>query len=267
MHRLCALLVGAACAMTLAPLASAADLQREEPIFINARPPAFAWSGCYLGLNTGVAFDHANFATTVDQGSHFFLASNVAAVGAAGTGISNGQVGFTGGAQAGCNWQRGSLVFGLEGDFNGLAPKAEFTGNATTTLGPASVTNSITTSWLATVRPRVGYAPYRALVYVTGGAAFARLKFEQSYSEPDFPASGNSAAVDVKAGWTIGAGYEYAFANNWSARAEYLYARFNSATNNDWLLVTPIATSNQFHGSASNLNLNLLRIGLNYKLM
>ena len=267
MHRLCALLVAAIWTTALEPNASAADLQREGLVYLNARPPAFAWSGCYVGLNTGVAFDHVGFATTVDQGSHFFLAPNVAAVGAAASGTSNGQVGFIGGAQTGCNWQTGSLVFGLEGDFNGLAPKAEFTGNGTTTLGPVSVTNSISTSWLATVRPRVGYAPYRTLVYVTGGIAVARFKFGQTYSEPNFPASGSSDAVDVKAGWTIGAGYEYAFANNWSARFEYLYARFNSAANNDWLLVTPIATSNQFHGSAGDLNMNILRVGLSYKLM
>jgi len=267
MRRLSASLIGAVYAVAFAQIASAADLPRQASAYPPAHPPAFSWSSCYAGVNDGAAWNHVDFASTVDPGTHFSLTSNVAAVGAAGTGASNGHVGFVGGGQVGCNWQTGSFVFGLEGDLNGLTPKAEFAGNAVTTLGPVSVTNSVETRWLATVRPRLGYAPYRSFVYLTGGVAFARFKFTQTYSEPNFPAFGSSEVSDTKTGWTIGAGYENAFTNNWSAKIEYLYARFDSTIGNNWLLVTPIATSNEFHSSASSLNLNIVRVGLNYKFM
>ena len=157
-------------------------------------------------------------------------------------------------------------MFGVEGDFNGLTTKAAVTGDTVTTLGFVSVTNSVETSWLATVRPRLGYAPYRALVYLTGGVAFARFKFTQTYAEPNFPAFGSSEVSDIATGWTFGGGYEYAVTDRLSAKIEYLYARFNTI-GNDWLLVTPIATGNQFHGSAADLKLNIFRVGLSYKFM
>ena len=255
----------AVCALAFAQTASAADLSGWTPVA--TRPPAFNWSGCYAGVTAGAAWIHTNIATTVDPGSHYSLTSNTALVGAAASGPTNGDAGFIGGAQVGCNWQSGSLVFGVEGDFNALTTKAAGTGGTITTLGPVSVTNSIDPSWLATVRPRVGYAPYRGLVYLTGGVAFARFKFTQAYAEPMFPAFGNSEVSDVATGWTFGGGYEYAFTDKLSAKVEYLYARFNSIGSNDWLLVTPIATSNQFHSSAADLNLNVLRFGLSYKFM
>jgi outer membrane immunogenic protein len=266
MHRPAASLIGAACGLVFAQIASAADLSRWPPVYTSARPPAFNWSGCYFGVNAGVAWNHSDIATTVDQGSHFSLASNTALVGAAASGPTNGETGFVGGGQAGCNWQNRSLVFGVESDFNVLTPKAQVMGGTVTTLGPVSVTNSIETSWLATVRPRVGYAPYRGLIYLTGGVAFANFKFTQTYSEPNFPAFGSSEVSATKTGWTFGGGYEYAVTDKLSAKAEYLYARF-SAVGNDWLLVTPIATSNQFHSSASDFDLNIIRVGLSYKFM
>jgi len=266
MYRPAAPLIGAACALAFTQFASAADLSDWAPVYTSARPPAFDWSGCYVGVNAGAAWNHAKFSTTVDQGTHYSLASNTALVSAAASGSGSGDAGFIGGGQVGCTWQKGSLVFGVEGDFNGLTAKTSVTGDTVTTLGAVSVTNSIETSWLATVRPRVGYAPYRGLVYLTGGVAFARFKFTQTYSEPSFPAFGGSEVSATTTGWTFGGGYEYAVTDSLSAKIEYLYARFN-AFGNDWLLVTPIATSNQFHGSAADLNLNILRVGLSYKFM
>ena len=154
MRRPAAPLIGAACALAFVRVASAADLSGWPPV-TSARPPSFNWSGCYAGLNAGVAWNHANIATTVDPGSHFSLPSNVALVGAAASGSMNQDAGFIGGAHAGCNWQNGFLVFGVEGDFDALTAKATSTGDTVTTLGPVSVANSVETSWLATVRPRV----------------------------------------------------------------------------------------------------------------
>lgn len=60
-------------------------------------------------------------------------------------------------------------------------------------------------SYLGTVRGRVGYTWDRLLPYVTGGLGF----------------------TDNETGGVIGAGLEYAFAPQFSAKVEYLYAGMN----------------------------------------
>ena len=68
--------------------------------------------------------------------------------------------------------------------------------------------------WFGTVRPRVGFALDRTLLYVTGGLAYGNQKL----SIPGY-ASGTSTDI----GWTAGAGAEYAFTNNVTAKLEGLY--------------------------------------------
>ena len=63
-------------------------------------------------------------------------------------------------------------------------------------------------------------------------------------------------------GWTAGAGLEYAFWNNWSARVEYDYIGLNGATYG-----TPAGfvsfPSDTFTGS--NRNIQMVTLGINYK--
>jgi outer membrane immunogenic protein len=69
--------------------------------------------------------------------------------------------------------------------------------------------------WFGTVRGRLGYAAGPWLVYGTGGVAFGNVK--TSIEQSSF-----SGSVD-RAGWTAGAGVEYQFLANWSAKVEYLH--------------------------------------------
>ena len=68
-----------------------------------------------------------------------------------------------------------------------------------------------------TARARVGYAVDRALLFVTAGYAGA----EDKISVP-----GVVSSTDWRSGGAFGGGIEYAFTNNISAKAEYLYAPF-----------------------------------------
>ena len=97
---------------------------------------------------------------------------------------------------------------------------------------------------LVTVRARAGYAIDRALLYVTGGYAGA----EDKISVPGY------SSTDWHSGGVIGAGVEYAFTNNISAKAEYLYAPLGDKT-----------YSNGVNSAKSDVNLSLVRAGLNYK--
>ena len=164
--------------------ASAADLpvRAAPPAPIIAAVPVFTWTGFYVGVNAGYGWN-ANDSITVG-GVRFDL---------------DDEGGFVGGAQAGYNYQIGSFVVGLEGDIQ----YADFGGDDRFDFdGDGILDDDFNTSdWFGTVRARAGVAFDRALIYATGGFAFA----------------------DNATGWTVGGGLEYAFTNNLSAKIEGLY--------------------------------------------
>ena len=241
--------------------AAAADLAIKAP-----EPPAYQWSGCYVGLNAGGGASGANFASSVDSGTHL-TGGDPALVGADGSGSANVSS-FLGGGQAGCNWQSRTLVFGLEGDFDYFHSNPLFSNNTDTLsdgVTPFTVTQSLTTDFLATVRPRIGIAADRNFAYVTAGAAFTRASYTQSYTDGATPAgTGLATGSRFLAGWTAGAGWEYAWTDHWTFRAEYLYASFPAATNALGTITDAGGGTNTLHGSA-NLVVQLARLGVNFK--
>ena len=64
-------------------------------------------------------------------------------------------------------------------------------------------------------------------------------------------------------GWVAGAGWEYAVADHWTFRAEYLYAGF-SKVNAVGAITDAGGGANTLHGS-SDLTVQILRAGVNYK--
>jgi outer membrane immunogenic protein len=214
------LFVAGAGLLALAGAAAAADL---PPAGTYYKPPAFVpaytWSGFYLGINGGGGLGWSNWDT------------------AGGFHTSGGLVGGT----IGYNYQINRVVVGGEGDIDWSGIRG-----STTTLGcPAGCTAS--DSWLATVRARLGYAADRFMPYVTGGGAFGNI----NASTPGL--AGGSA---TNAGWTIGAGLEFAIAGNWTAKAEYLFVdlgKFNCG-------ISCGAPSDNV-----SFNANLIRGGINYR--
>ena len=172
--------------------ASAADLpvRAAPPAPIIAAVPVFTWTGFYVGVNAGYGWN-ANDSITVG-GLTFDL---------------DDEGGFVGGAQAGYNYQIGSFVVGLEGDIQ----YADFGGDDRFDFdGDGILDDDFNTSdWFGTVRARAGVAFDRALIYATGGFAFA----------------------DGATGWTVGGGLEYAFTNNLSAKIEGLYVNLDQDDN------------------------------------
>ena len=72
-----------------------------------------------------------------------------------------------------------------------------------------------------------------------------------SASRPRRPATTESKS---QLGWAVGAGLEYAFLGNWTAKIEYLYVDLGSFD----VGVAPFATN-------VNFKENIVRAGLNYK--
>jgi outer membrane immunogenic protein len=207
----------AAVLLTLAGSAQAADMpiKGHRPII-----SYYNWTGFYAGINAGYGFGSSTWSAPA---------------------ASPKPKGFLAGGTLGYNWQSGAIVYGIEGDFDWSNVKDSVSCGVGTTCETSS-------NWLATIRGRVGYAFDRWLPYITAGGAYGNVK-----------ATTTTGAVSTSAssgqfGWTAGAGLEYAFMGNWTAKLEYLYVdlgSFNAA-------VAPAVNNVSFKE-------NIVRAGLNYK--
>jgi outer membrane immunogenic protein len=105
------------------------------------------------------------------------------------------------------------------------------------------------------------------LLYATGGLALTDLSVSDTFSDNNVlgAAVGGSATTKLKAGWTAGAGLEYALSRNWSVRGEYLYVDLGSVS------TTSTVTNAGFPGLTNPLSItgkvtaNIARAALNYR--
>jgi outer membrane immunogenic protein len=237
------LLAAAALFTLIVAPAVAADM----PVAAKAPPrvmpvPVYSWTGCYIGVEGGGAWGRSRHISG-DPGL-------------VGVDITNNYnvSGWLVGGEAGCNYQTDRWVFGVEGDWSWTDKR----GSANN-IAPFNTTSISGTKekWIATARGRVGFLPTEMLLlYVTGGAAWASVE-----ANVDATASGAGIVRDTRDrfGWTVGGGGEYAFGGGWSAKAEYLYVRFDGQQ----YLNPPIP------GFAIRDNVpldnHIVRVGLNYK--
>ena len=137
---------------------------------------------------------------------------------------------FIGGGQLGYNYAFNNIVAGIEADLSGFDLQAAKIPNSSRADWGSDTRVSVEMNWLATVRGRLGVAMDRWLLYGTGGVAFS----DGEYRNHDFcntlPACGGGlidAKGDMDTGWTVGGGAEFAWMANWTAKAEYLFVRFD----------------------------------------
>jgi outer membrane immunogenic protein len=200
------LLSAMASIFSLPALAADIPSQMEQPAPA-AYVPVFSWTGFYIGGELGWLRTDPNFSTAaLLLGTPFFVTSG------------SNKNGLTYGILGGYNYQIGQLVLGAEGDFSGW------------TIGQlryTAITGDFLTAqskWGGSIRARLGYAVDHALFYLTGGAAFLS-------NQTFIPFTGIAiGSDDTRAGWTVGAGIDYAFANNWFTGIEYRYSQYE--TNN-----------------------------------
>jgi outer membrane immunogenic protein len=217
-------------ALVLAGQASAADLPIRMPVkapVVAAVP--YSWTSCYVGGHAGAGWDRTTFSDPNGE--------TIANVGDS-IGV-NGRTSALGGIQTGCDYQFANRwVVGLAGDFSwtnirgaGIDPFFENKNGGPITLNPRTDT-------LASITGRVGYAWDNFLLYGKGGAAFAHNSYSLhnlvQVNGVDCPAGGgagiicNATGSTNRTGWTVGAGFEWAFARNWSAMVEYDHYGFGN---------------------------------------
>jgi opacity protein-like surface antigen len=218
----------------------AADLPLKAPAM-----PVYDWTGFYLGGDLGAANGTSSFSDTIRPAPSTFSSSNPAS--------------FIGGGQLGMNYEfRSGLVVGAEAVSDWLANSpTTFTAS---NMRAGTATGTINNRWLTTVTGKVGFAWDRLLAYGKAGGAWV------GGTNNSFTVGGTPAGVSIASssgGWTAGAGIEWAFAGNWSARAEYDFVGLQ----NQSFTVSGIPAT-RFAGDTIGVNnrtIQMITAGLNYK--
>jgi outer membrane immunogenic protein len=174
------------------------------------------------------------------------------------------------------------LLVGVEADVDyGFETSKQTTFNSAfaTTLvpdGTIAIAHKDTLNWFGTVRGRLGAAVGPALVYGTGGFAWALGKQHVAGTATNNADHSTVAFVNpsdlntLMSGWTAGGGAELAFCNNWTVRAEYLYVDLGT-THKGFVTqgAFPISTSTLIPGGSGIVSTrrtdNVAQLGLNYK--
>jgi outer membrane immunogenic protein len=264
----------ASTALVVATRAMAADLPPRMPVkaapVVVARP--YSWTGCYVGGHIGADWGRTSISEPNEPFLQYFAPANTP------TPVDSGSD-FLGGVQVGCDYQFAThWVVGAAGDFSwtnleGQATDPFFAGK---TGGP--ITFNTKTEWLATATARVGYAWDRWMFYGKGGAAWAHnrdnIQNLGPWGNPTFNvcvAGGiavgcNPTGTETRLGWTVGLGFEWAFADHWSTGLEFDHYDFGSHS-------LTLSDPNGFNGIATTATgpisvkqrVEALKLSINYR--
>jgi outer membrane immunogenic protein len=242
-------LLSAALVAAMAGPAFAADLPSIKapppaPVYI---PPAFTWTGFYIGADIGGVWtnlsdnDYWNAGLFNNYYNH----------------IGRNNSGVFGGGHIGANYQINQFVIGVEGSFAGTSlSNNRYDGFTDTTWH----TN---TNWIGSVDGRLGLTGWfdRTLIYAIGGAAWTNADASLT-AGPSWYASNLRAGFVNSVNWNktltgydVGGGVEYAWTPNWTLRVEYRYYNFGN-NNNQAIYWAPSRNW--------TLNENVVKVGLTY---
>lgn len=198
MNRIATALLATVVGAGLMSSAYAADLIIEEPAEVGVVDVGGNWDGAYIG-----AFAGFGWGTLTDEEGYW--------------------TGFDGDEYAADGWQVGvvagadftvseAIVAGIAADIawadmGGELDAGDFTFN---------------TNWIGSVRGRLGFDGGAFLPYVTAGLAFANNTIDDNFNGED--------DTQTHIGWTVGAGVEFAVADNVSLDLQYRYSDYGSKT-------------------------------------
>lgn len=188
-------------AAALSTSAFAADLPArpytKAPAY-TAPAVVYNWTGFYIGGHVGGAFGDSS-SIQGDGGR------------------------FLGGVQGGADYQFASnWVIGIEAQYSWMD-----SGNSGRVF-PLGTSVTGNNDQLGSVTGRLGYTWGPALLYAKGGYAWKDSN-NLSVTNAGLPAA-YTVDGNKRDGYTVGAGLEYMFAPNWSAKAEYQYYNFGNTT-------------------------------------
>jgi outer membrane immunogenic protein len=237
--------MSASLAARAADLPPAPPMPARAPVAYVPAEPMFSWTGFYIGGNVGAGWGRGNVVDSVF-----------------GANYTNGNSAtFLGGGQIGGNYQFGSFVIGAEADFDWMVNNNN-SGNGTTVplLGvPTVLRVSANDRWETTLAARFGWALDHALFYGKAGGGWVGAG---NFAVTNV-ATGGSVALsnsNTNVGWLLGAGFEYALTQNWTAKVEYDYLALNNASYS--VTIPSTAVVDTFTNGGRNVQ--TVTVGVNY---
>lgn len=195
-------------AVALGASAQAADLGATYGIPDGPAPaPSGAWAGGYVGGHLGAAWTSGSVDLNTQHWKTNQGNKEVEADGAYHAHKDLGETSFLGGVHAGYNWQKGALVYGVEGDV-GFASNIDY---------------------LASLRGRIGVAAGSFLFYGTAGLALGGTSVSGTISD-GYRATESYNVSSDSVGFVVGGGSEYKLNSNWSLGVEGLYYGLDGAS-------------------------------------
>jgi outer membrane immunogenic protein len=210
-----ALITGALLGALVAGGAMAADMPTKAPVPMNAPPPVYNWTGCYIGAGGGYGrWDQDQFQET-DPGHVAITAT-----------ATSGGRGWFGTAGAGCDYQvSSSIVIGAYGDWDWSDIKGQLEPAAGLIVGTESQ------KWAWAAGGRIGWlVTPSVLTYVSGGYTQANFDTINFNSVITGAPTIFSIASHTYNGWFLGSGFDYAisFLPGLFLRTEYRYATYQA---------------------------------------
>jgi opacity protein-like surface antigen len=220
----------------------------------NAAPPAgmitkappiqvASWTGGYIGVFAGGHWSKDRWTSDETNPAQDLGAFDIK--------VNGGNFG----GLIGANLQQGRAVWGIEADGGWMTGSGTFAGDR----GVRAVFDTLEIEMHANAhgRLRFGYDAGTWMPFIAGGVAYANTRI--TIRDPE---NLSSSAVPVenrtlnRVGFTFGGGVDWKFAQNWIARAEYLYDRYGTAS---------YGSAQQQDSEHFQMNSNIVRGALIYK--
>ncbi|MBI2241887.1 MAG: porin family protein [Magnetospirillum gryphiswaldense] len=226
--------------------------------------PAVDWSGFHLGGLVGATNSQTQAKTTVGYIKYLDATDSGQMDRAGDTGMNQWQP--SAGLVGGYDHQFGNLLVGFEASANSIYLNDEYTVAENYITAPAArfiLRQSVQADWMASLRPRLGWAEDNWMTYVTGGLSVTQLKLDTLFVDNAFSGYSKSSETKLRAGYSLGFGGEYALSGGWSLRGEYLYTDFGALKS-----MSETTSTNNSGGSLAHkaeLETHAVMVGLTYR--
>lgn len=172
------------------------------------------------------------------------------------------------GVQAGYDYQfENNWVVRVDADYQDLNADASRQDVAPVPTTPAvtmGFTNSFEASKAYSLKLKLGYAFGNIMVYATAGQQWTSVDLNAGFTTNNGYSKGG-ALSDTFSSSIFGAGLEYRFSDQWSARVEYVRSNGDDATFSTVYLPGSAFVANGFAETVhQDMDYNAIRVGISY---
>ncbi|MCM5557226.1 outer membrane protein [Pleomorphomonas sp. JP5] len=230
--------------------------------------PAIDWSGFHIGGSIGAALGTSN-APVSSVTPNYFGSTDFAQFPRDGS-VDISDWGSAIRLQGGFSQQFGNIVLGLDANADALFLNPDKTASFAVQSNAAvtsSIRHEVDADWMASLRPRLGWAQDRWQVYATIGPALTEMNVTTTYDDDydTLGGHGRSTTSKTKLGIAAGVGVEYALDQNWSFDMQFLYSDFGSVGTKTHVTHASHPTTVSDMYSKADLSTFSLMLGLTYR--